>query len=141
MFHKIRLRGCDGVRTLRDIVRFMPASVLSFSLVLAFAACGPQVEDRNIDALNRLYEIAERTGKAVSIKEVESVLGQPRRVESFPIEMQTTKELLGVRYYYQQRGHTVELHFVDNKLIRRVEHFGEQPAETEQRKMVPRAPK
>jgi len=114
----------------------MLASVLSFSSALGFTACGPQVADRNIDAINHLYETAERSGKSLTIKEVESVLGQPKKVESFPIEMQTTKELPGVRYYYEQNGHTVELHFIDNKLIRRVQRFGEQPGdEAEKRKM------
>jgi hypothetical protein len=117
----------------------MPASAFSFFLVLGLAGCGPRVADRNIDALNRLYENAERSGKTLTLKEVESVLGQPTRVESFPIEMQTTREMPGVRYYYKQDGQTVELHFIDNKLIRRVQHFGEKAAEdAEQRKMPSR---
>jgi hypothetical protein len=117
----------------------MLASAFSFSFAFGLAGCGPRLENRNIDALNRLYENAERSGKTLTIKEVESVLGQPTRVESFPIEMQTTKELPGVRYYYKQDGQLVELHFIDNKLIRRVQHFGEKPADdTEQRKMPPR---
>jgi hypothetical protein len=142
-FHKFRLRVCGVVRTLRDNVRSMPASALSLSLVIGLSACGPRLADRNIDAVNRLYEQSEKSGKALSIKEVEAVLGQPNRVESFPIEMQTTKELPGVRYYYKQDGRTIELHFVDNKLIRRVDHFGETPApqESEQLRMPPRQPK
>jgi hypothetical protein len=114
----------------------MLASVLSSTLAFGFLACRPQVADRNIDAINQLYEAAERAGKSLSIKEVESVLGQPKKMESFPIEMQTTKELPGVRYYYEQNGETVELHFIDNKLIRRVQRFGEKPVdEAEKRKM------
>jgi hypothetical protein len=120
----------------------MLASALSLSLAFSFAACGPKLADRNIDAVNHLYEQAEKSGKSLSIKEVESVLGPPTRVEAFPIEMQTTKELPGVRYYYQQGDHTVELHFVDNKLIRRVDHFGAPSAEeSEQLKMSPRPQK
>ena len=84
----------------------------------------------NIDALNREYEAAERTGTEVTLKEVESILGQPTRVVAFPIEKPTVKELPGMRYYYQQGGHTVELHFIDGKLIRRVPHFGEKEPET-----------
>ncbi|MDR3402300.1 MAG: hypothetical protein P4L99_07355 [Chthoniobacter sp.] len=120
----------------------MPATALSFSLVLGLSACGPRLADRNIDAVNRLYEQADKSGKSLSIKEVEAVLGQPSRVEAFPIEMQTTKELPGVRYYYKQDGRTIELHFVDNKLIRRIDHFNDTPApeESEQRRMVPRPP-
>jgi hypothetical protein len=127
MFHKLGLRARKAIRTLPPIVRLMLASVLSFFLAFDFAACGPQVADRNIDALNRLYEAAERSGKTLSIKEVESVLGQPTRSEAFPIEMRTTKELPGVRYYYEQDGRIVELHFIDNKLIRRAQRFGEKP--------------
>ena len=47
--------------------------------------------------------------------------------------MRTVKELPGVRYYYEQDGQTVELHFIDNKLIRRVLKFGEHPAEEKDR--------
>lgn len=141
-FHKFRLRVCGVIRTLRLNVRSMPATALSFSLVLGLSACGPRLADRNIDAVNRLYEQADKSGKSLSIKEVEAVLGQPSRVEAFPIEMQTTKELPGVRYYYKQDGRTIELHFVDNKLIRRIDHFNDTPApeESEQRRMVPRPP-
>jgi hypothetical protein len=138
----MRLRALDALRTLRNTVRFMLASVLSFSSAIGFTACGPHVADRNIDAINHLYETAERSGKSLTIKEVESVLGQPKKIEAFPIEMQTTKELPGVRYYYEQDGHTVELHFIDNKLIRRVQRFGEEPAgDAEKRKMSPKQDK
>ena len=121
-------------------MRFLPASVLPLSIALGFAACGPHVADRNIDALNQMYDAAERTGKSLSIKEVEAVLGQPKKIESFPIEMQTTKELPGMRYYYDQDGHTVELHFIDNKLIRRVQRFGEKPAEDADKRTMPKPP-
>ncbi len=120
----------------------MLTSVLFSALAFGSAGCRPHVANRNIDALNHLYETAEKSGKSVSIKEVESMLGQPMKVESFPIEMKTTKELPVVRYYYQQDGQMVELHFIENKLIRRVQHFGATPVpETETRKMPPRPAK
>ncbi len=121
----------------------MLASTFSISCAVGFSACGPRLADRNIDAVNRLYEQAEKSGKSLSIKEVEAVLGQPTRVENFPIEMQTTKELPGVRYYYRQNGHTIELHFVDNKLIRRVDHFNESdspPADDSDHRTMPPHP-
>lgn len=118
----------------------MLASVPLFSLALGLAACGPRVADRNIEALNRLYDVAERSGKTLSIKEVESVLGQPTRSEAFPIEMRTTKELPGMRYYYEQDGRIVELHFIDNKLIRRVQHFGEKPLDEAEIRKMPAKP-
>lgn len=125
-----------------DTVRFVPASVLLFPLAFGLTACGPQVADRNIDALNQMYDAAERGGKALSIKEVEAVLGQPKKFEPFPMEMQTTKELQGVRYYYVQDGQEIVLHFVDNKLIRRAQRFGEKPSDdAEKRKMPPPAAK
>ena len=116
----------------------MPASAFLFTFVLGLAACGPRVTNQNIDALNQQYEAAEKAGKSLSIKEVESVLGQPSRSEIFPIEMQTTKELQGVRYYYREQDETIELHFIDNKLIRKVVHFGASlPGEAEKRKISP----
>jgi hypothetical protein len=122
-------------------VRPMLASVLFPTLILGLTACGPRVTNRNIDALNAQFEAAEKSGKALSVKEVEAILGQPTRQESFPIEMQTVKVLPGVRYYYVENGQTVELHFIDNKLIRRGQHFGETAAsENEQRTMHRAAP-
>lgn len=87
----------------------------------------------NIEAVNRQLEAMEKGGKSLSIKEVESILGPPTRTETFPIEMRTVRELPGVRYYYTQGGKTVELHFIDNKLIRRVLKFGEHPPEEKDR--------
>jgi len=101
----------------------MPATALSLSLVIGFSACGPRLADRNIDVVNRLYEQAEKSGKTLSIKEVEAVLGQPTRSETFPIEMQRTMELPIVRYYYKEGDHTIVLHFVDNKLSKHVEQL------------------
>jgi len=121
-------------------VRFVLASVLLSSFAFGFAACGPKVADRNIDALNKMYDAAERSGKSLSIKEVEAVLGPPKVSEPFPIEMQTTKVLQGVRYYYVQDGQTIELHFIDNKLIRRAQHAGEKPAEDPDKHMMPPRP-
>jgi len=117
----------------------MPASALFLTLAIGFSACGPRVANRNIDALNRQYDQAEKSGKGLTIKEVEAVLGQPTHVEPFPIEMQTTKELQGVRYYYEENGQLVVLHFIDNKLIRRADRFGDKPPEDpEMRQMLPK---
>jgi hypothetical protein len=113
----------------------MPASVLFFPLILGLAACGPRVTNRNIDALNAQFETAEKSGRSLSMKEVEAILGQPTRQENFPIQMQTVKELPGVRYYYEENGNVVELHFIDNKLIRRVGHFGDKAVDGDHRTM------
>ena len=117
----------------------MPASALFFTFAIGFSACGPRVANRNIDALNHQYDSAEKAGKGLSIKEVEAVLGQPTHIEPFPIEMQTTKELQGVRYYYEEDGQVVVLHFIDNKLSRRAARFGDKlPEEAEMRQMAPK---
>jgi len=120
----------------------MLASALSITLSIGLSACGPRVTNRNIDALNRQYDSADKAGKGLSIKEVEAILGQPTRSQSFPIEMQTTKELQGVRYYYEENGKTVVLHFIDNKLIRRVDRFGDPlPEDADERQMPPKPDK
>jgi hypothetical protein len=122
----------------------MPASLLLPFPLVALVACGPTVTNQNITAVNEQFEAMEKSGKGLSIKEVESIMGPPTRVETFPIEMRTVKELPGVRYYYKQGDTTVELHFIDNKLIRRVMKFGEHlPEEKDMpgnRTMIPPVP-
>ncbi len=107
----------------------MPASLLHLLPLAALAGCGQTVTNQNIAAVNQQFEAVEKAGKSLSIKEVEAILGPPKRVENSRIEMQTVKELPVVRYYYQEGDQSVELHFVDNRLIRRVLKFGERPAE------------
>lgn len=103
------------------IVRPLFASVFFATLVLGLSACGPRVTDRNIDALNAQID----SGRTLSIKEVESILGQPTRQETRHIEQQTVRELPVVRYAYVENGQEVELHFIDGKLQNRAVHFGE----------------
>jgi hypothetical protein len=119
---------------LRGNVRSMPASVLFFTLILGLTACGPRVTNRNIDAVNAQFD----SGRSVSLKEVEAILGQPTRQEAHKIEQQTIRELPMVRYYYVENGHTVELHFIDNKLQNRVVHFGDKPPENAPLRMQPK---
>lgn len=133
-FTNSALRVRVGVRMLRGNVRPLPASVLFSILILGFTACGPRVTDRNIDAVNAQFD----SGRSVSIKEVEAILGQPTRHETHKIEQQTIRELPMVRYYYAENGNTVELHFIDNKLQNRVVHFGEKPPENAPLRMPPK---
>lgn len=111
----------------------MPFCLLLILPIVALTACGPKVTNQNIEALNMQFTAAEKSGKAMSLKEVESIMGPPARMEVFPIEMRTVKELPGLRYFYEQDGQTVVLHFIDNKLIRRVLKFGEDAAEEKDR--------
>lgn len=114
-------------------VRPMPANVLFLTLVLSLAACGPRVTNRNIDALNAQID----SGRTLSIKEVESILGQPTRQETRHIEQQTVRDMPVVRYFYVENGHEVELHFIDGKLQNRAVHFGEKVPATAPLKMKP----
>ena len=90
--------------------------------VVVLVSCGPRFTNENLEVVNREWESAERIAKGgVSTKEVESILGPPKRVETYILQLQTQKkELDGVRYYYDQDGQTIELHFLDNKLISKV---------------------
>lgn len=108
------------------------------SFAVAFAGCGPRITNANIDVVNKEFQAAEKAGKGgVSLKEVESILGQPTHIETttLPLESQK-KEVEVVRYYYQQDGQTVELHFFNNRLIGRVAHLDEKP-ETAPTKSTP----
>ena len=51
--------------------------------------------------------------------------GRRTRVEATQLPLETQKkEVDVVRYYYQQDGQDVELHFFDNKLIEKVPLLG-----------------
>lgn len=103
----------------------MTASVLLSIPLAASSGCGPRITDENIAVVNRQRSALERVGKGISPKEVESILGQPARVESTKLPLETQKkEVDVVRYFYTQDGETVVLHFVDNKLVSEVAPFG-----------------
>ena len=61
------------------------------------------------------------------MKEVESILGQPARMEmeKRPILVQKNLEL--TRWFYEQDGKTIELLFVDGNLQRKIPQFGDTP--------------
>jgi hypothetical protein len=102
---------------------------VSAGTFLLLTACGPRITNENIDVVNSRFEMTEQIGKGVSPKEVESVLGQPKRVEAYTLTLETQKkELEGLRYYYEQDGERLELHFLDNKLISRVPRLNAAPA-------------
>jgi hypothetical protein len=99
------------------------------ALIPALAACGPRITNDNLEVVNHQRQALEKLGKGLSPKEVESILGQPRRAETFTIPLETRKPTLdGLRYFYEQDGETVELHFVDNKLISEIPKLGQTPA-------------
>lgn len=99
-----------------------------YAALLALTACGPRITNANLEAVNQQRQALEKAGKGLSPKEVESILGQPRRAEAFKIPLETRKPTLdGLRYFYEQDGETLELHFVDNKLISEIPKLGKTP--------------
>ena len=90
--------------------------------------CKPEISESNINAVNQRFDKFVAAKKYLSPKEVESILGQPDRVENATLELETQKKQVPVtRYYYDQDGQTTELHFFDNKLINRVPAFSKTP--------------
>jgi hypothetical protein len=118
------------LRILSDTVRSMASIAAFFTLAAAFSACGPRITNQNIAVINAQRQTREVQGKGISPKEVESILGLPSKVETFKIPLVTQRPTLdGVRYFYEQDGQTIELHFVDGKLISNVPLLGsEAPA-------------
>lgn len=115
------------------ILRAYALGFCTSASLLFLVSCGPRFTNENIDVVNREFAQGENIGKGgVSPKEVESVLGPPKRVEPYVLRLETQKkELNGVRYYYEQDGETLELHFLDNKLISRVPKLGQPTREQE----------
>jgi hypothetical protein len=92
--------------------------VIPLAFLMALASCSKRITNRNL----------EQVHADMSIKEVESILGQPTRTLMREIESPTQKRTASaVTYYYEQDGHTVELHFVNDKLAEggKIGLFGE----------------
>jgi E3 ubiquitin-protein ligase DOA10 len=76
--------------------------------VLAATGCEKRFENRNL----------EQVRQNMSQKEVESILGQPKRTEKAELELETDKKTMVItRYYYEQNGQTIVLHLQNGKLI------------------------
>lgn len=104
----------------------MAVCTIFFSFSLALAACGPRITNANLGEVEKERTTRETLGKGISPKEVESILGQPSRSEFTKLPLETQKkEVDVVRYFYQQDGEEVALHFVDGKLISPVQMLGQ----------------
>ena len=118
-----------SVRILSFTVRHMAFTAALSFFAFAFGACGPRITNQNVNVVNAQRAALEKVGKGLSPKEVESILGQPARIETFKIPLETQRPVLdGVRYFYKQGDETLELHFVDNKLISDVPPLGSKVA-------------
>ena len=113
-------------------------SVISLVSMLVLTGCERRISSANIEVANRQQEIAAtRTShsaqvqEGLSLKEVESILGQPARVEKEKRPILVQKNLEVTRWYYQQDGKTIELLFVDGNLQKNIPHFGKPPAPDE----------
>ena len=85
-----------------------PAVAAAFLACALFSACQRHLTDANLNCVKM----------DMSPKEVESILGPPDRQETSEIQLQTDAITLPVqRYFYEQNGKTVKIHFVDGKLI------------------------
>jgi hypothetical protein len=82
--------------------------IVALAGCLLLGGCKRKLTDANLDCVKM----------DMNPKEVESILGQPNKLETTEMELQTdVKTLPVVRYVYTQNGKTVTLHFVDGKLI------------------------
>jgi hypothetical protein len=112
--------------------------------MLVFTGCERRLSSANIEVANRQQEIAAtRTTRSaqvkegLTLKEVESILGQPARAETEKRPILVQKNLELTRWFYEQDGKTIELLFVDGNLQRRIPQFGETaPAGNEPPAMV-----
>jgi hypothetical protein len=109
-------------------MRWKLLKIIAILSCFEIVACKPEISESNINAVNQRFEKLEASKKFLSTKEVESILGQPDRTENATLELETQKKQVAVtRYYYEQDGQTIELHFFDNKLIDRVPAFSKTP--------------
>lgn len=116
----------------------MDVCALFLSFSLAFSACGPRITNANLGEVEKERATREALGKGISPKEVESILGQPSKMEMTKLPLETQKkEVEVVRYFYVQDGEEVALHFVDGKLISPVKMLGEPRDPTQEAKPAP----
>ena len=87
------------------------SSVIALLLIglATISACGKRVRDANLAMVRQ----------DMSKKEVESILGQPGAVEVTELPLVTQRKVLrATRYFYEQDGRTVVIHFVDDKFVK-----------------------
>jgi len=113
-------------------------AVLSMVTMLVFTGCERRISSANIDVANRQQEIAAKrlsrsaqVKEGLTLKEVESMLGQPKRVETEKRPILVQKNLELTRWFFEQDGKRIELVFVDGNLQRQIPHFGETPEPVE----------
>ena len=104
----------------RYAARFIILTLISMPVL---TGCERRLSSANIEIANKQQEIAaKRTSRnaqvkeGLALKEVESILGQPARVELEKRPILVQKQLEVTRWFYEQDGKTLELVFVDGNL-------------------------
>ena len=90
--------------------------ILVVAAVFAIDGCQREFANRNLEQLK----------PNMSQKEVESILGEPDKAEKVDLELETQKKTMAItRYYYNEKGETVVLHFQNGRLINAPEKLKE----------------
>ena len=111
--------------------------------MLVFTGCERRLSSANIEVANKQQEIAaKRTSRnaqvkeGLALKEVESILGQPMRVETEKRPVVVPKNLEVTRWFYEQDGKTLELVFVDGNLQGKIPSLDESGSQIATPKVV-----
>ena len=84
--------------------------------MLATTGCEREFANRNLEQLK----------PNMSQKEVESIIGNPDRIEKADLELETQKKTMTItRYFYNQKGQTIVLQFQNGRLINTPEKLNE----------------
>jgi len=92
------------------------ALILVATAMLATTGCEREFANRNLEQLK----------PNMSQKEVESIIGNPDRIEKAELELETQKKTMSItRYFYNQKGQTIVLQFQNGRLINTPEKLKE----------------
>ena len=84
------------------------ALILVSAAMLATTGCEREFANRNLEQLK----------PNMSQKEVESIIGNPDRIEKADLELETQKKTMSItRYFYNQKGQTIVLQFQNGRLM------------------------
>jgi hypothetical protein len=92
------------------------ALILVATAMLVTTGCEREFANRNLEQLK----------PNMSQKEVESIIGNPDRIEKADLELETQKKTMSItRYFYNQKGQTIVLQFQNGRLINTPEKLKE----------------
>jgi hypothetical protein len=83
------------------------ALILTAAAFFVTSGCEREFANRNL----------EQVKPNMSQKEVESIIGNPDRIEKAEVELEAQKKTISVtRYFYTQKGQTIVLQFQNGRL-------------------------